>query len=202
MIKKTLAGMAALLAISTVQAAPSRYEFAWEGFDAFSTTQSGETSGGWNPAAAIRGYFVGDDRNGDHVIRDNELDRFGFYDAATGQAQELTGCGGDATNAAGLSGCLINWFSYSSDGALQVMATAQRRSGGELSGLLSWAMPNGSFSDMNLAPCCGATWLRATADTRFTIAPAVPEPSTWGMLGVGLLVATGVARRRARRMPA
>ena len=198
MIKQTLAGMTALLAISTVQAAPSHYEFAWEGFDAFSTAQSGETTGGWNPAAAIRGYFVGDDRNGDQVIRADELDRFGFYDAATGQALELTGCGGSGTNAAGLSGCMINAFSYSSDGGLQVMATAQRQSGGELSGLLSWVMPNGSFSDMSLNPCCSSTWLRATADTRFTIAPAIPEPSTWGMLGVGLLVATGVARRRSR----
>ncbi|WEF35080.1 hypothetical protein [Pseudoduganella chitinolytica] len=119
-MKKTIARIAAMMAFATASAAPVSYEFEWKGFDAFTSTATGETTGGWNPLASIRGYFQGEDRNGDNTIRGEELDRFGFYDQTTGERLELIGCPGTGAGASGLTGCNVGWFSYSQEGGLML----------------------------------------------------------------------------------
>ncbi|WP_227470606.1 PEP-CTERM sorting domain-containing protein [Massilia sp. YMA4] len=200
MLKKFMAGAAALLVLGMANAAPKYYSFEWKGFNSYSTNPwTGETSGGWNPLSTIKGYFKGEDLDGDNVIRQDEIERFGLYYGSTYRPDELIGCPDTGPGVGGLTSCSLSGFSYVKGGALAFTASGEWSSGGDVYSYVSWSMPNGGFSRSSNDVCCGSSWKDPTPETRFTITAAVPEPTTWAMLAAGLLVSGAVARRRATR---
>ncbi|WUR15492.1 PEP-CTERM sorting domain-containing protein [[Empedobacter] haloabium] len=198
MLKKLLAAAAALSALGMANAAPMYYEFEWKGFDVFSTNPwTGETNGGWSPLASIKGYFKGEDLNGDNIIVLSEISRLGI-DAGGWRPSELIGCPDTAWNTGGLTSCSIGAFSYVKGGDLTLQASGEWSSSGSVYSYRSWSMPGGGYQRTSNDVCCGSSWANATPETTFTITASVPEPSTWAMLGAGLLLTAGVARRRDR----
>lgn len=197
MLKKLLAGAAALVALGTASAAPTYYNFEWKGFDVFYTNPwTGETDGGWSPLATIKGDFKGEDLNGDDIITLDEISRLGI-DAGGGRS-ELIGCPGTAWNTGGLTNCSISAFSYVKGGDLTLRVGGEWTSSGSIYSYKSWSMPGGGYSSSSNDVCCGNSWANATPETTFTMTAAVPEPSTWAMLGAGLLMTAGAVRRRQR----
>jgi len=194
MWKQSLAGLAlAAATFAPAVQAQTLWEFSYTGF---------ETGGVFDPRRELSGFFVGEDRDGDGLLKQDELSRF-YLDFLEYDPRERIYCGGGGFY------CEVNEFSYSLDGKLSFRAdwrysdegatsifyvtTGDRMEmGGYVgSGELSWTVWN---------------W---TEQTRFAInPPPVPEPGQWAMLGSGLLgaVAWRAMRRRSHwirpRLPA
>ncbi|WUR15494.1 PEP-CTERM sorting domain-containing protein [[Empedobacter] haloabium] len=193
MQKHLIAAATALLTLSSVQAAPMYYAFEWKGFNySYTTPIDPEPVTRWEPEAVISGYFKADDVNSDGIITLGEVERF---NAGEG---EMIGCPGRDSDISGLTGCVIEHFSYETGGPLSFRARAEWSSAGSVYRVYYWDMPEHGRSNFSNDVCCGDSWLSVTQDTKFTMIASVPEPSTWTMLAAGLVVATGAARRRSR----
>ena len=197
---RQLVVFAALSVSAAAQAASTYYDFQYTGFNVISSPpdwSGAEPTQEWAPNATIKGYFRGDDLNNDNIISRNEIERFGIRFGA-GAVAELTVCPERDSSVSGYTGCRIDSFSYAIGGTLSFDAAVEYSSNASVYNYYYWDMPTKGYSNFSADICCGSQSFVPTADTRFSIITAVPEPSTWAMLGGGLLIAAGAARRRSR----
>lgn len=181
----------ALLASSALSlpASAGTWNFRYEGF-AYDISTGEDHYAGFGGGYAVAGTFSGNDIDQDGVL---ELDEVSSFFAR----YPMTGCPtGDFPN------CALTEFSYSAEGGLHFASWSEwRYPGTDLGATMSirsgesslWRVASGYqlYRDERL------TW---TPDTTFIIT-AVPEPSSYLMLGIGVLLLGRMGAQRRRQMP-
>ncbi|OEZ61541.1 PEP-CTERM sorting domain-containing protein [Duganella sp. HH105] len=171
MLKKTLAIAALISTCLTAQAAPQTYNFSYTGAfnDWFQT---------WNPDYSLTGSFKGEDTNLDGVISKNELswlivDGYNYLHC--------------------WENCAVNYFSYDLKKSLSFYVYSRYVYDGTWYSTTSKSS-DGTYHDMEHWP-----WSVNDIHTNNTVfAISVPEPSTYAMMGAGLLGLALVQRRRKK----
>ncbi len=178
---KALVSIAILSASSLVQAAPERFDLSYQGFT---------VDGIFDASKSLHYQFEVEDMNQDGIYSLAELR------SLTGQNMSYPNCFDDH------GGCYVEAFNYVAGGALTLSASEYWTDHMVLSGG-SEIISGRYYSEYYYAPSDSQqiVWYWS-ADTRTTItqvpiAPPVPEPTTYAMLGAGLAL-LGFARRRRR----
>lgn len=170
MLKKLLTILCVAATCASAAAAPVTYNFSYQGAV---RDDWGAPSTVWDATYRVEGSFRGDDKDNNGVIDKSELEwmQVGF-------------CWGN---------CNIDSFSYAPQGELEFSAIYVDHSTDPYYSVNQYSNL-GSFEGVAMLSRTSYTY---TADTQFTIA-AVPEPSTYAMMGAGLLGLTVVRRRRKK----
>lgn len=178
MLKKLLPVALLVFTAATAQATERTWTWSYQGF-------YDQTAAKFDPSFEVRGTFTGDDLNKDGTISLQELTSFemGYYteDACANEYG---------------AHCYVDAFSFSSDRKLAFKSRHYYVSDGPFSSetridtdtkVEQWA-----YGYHNVY-----TW---TNQTKLTLVQLpVPEPSTYAMLGAGMLVLAGLrARRKAQ----
>lgn len=188
-MKKLLTTGALLLGCTCAHASPISWDFSYTGFfDREANTFLADE--------AIHGSFRGNDLNGNGLLEKGEL-----LSLVIGGLDYIACAGGSNAHYQ----CGATGFSFSPEAGLQFAVGSYGsdpegwRGGGYLitSGeqIYSYDFDPSGTRERHLM------W---TADTRLTMIPHAPEPTTWAMLATGLLVLGWRARRAGRltRRPA
>lgn len=176
----------------TAQAAPQTWNFVYSGFmleEVQGYNADREVTTTWRADLTTSGFFTGEDLNHNNLIEQNELTKFVIDN------RQYVGCDGNW----GSGSCYFNSFSYATNGQLNFdvqnswesssnYGDSHRTIAGQIERNFYW---NGA-----------AAWTEYnkhwTAQTTFSITPppAVPEPETYAMMGLGLLGLMALQRRR------
>jgi PEP-CTERM motif len=197
MIVRTLLSAAVLAVCSSLAhaSAPTltQWEFTWQGF----WYSEGGGAGHDDPSALFKGTFSGIDANSNGILALTELTDFTLDNSNYVKCPPAT-----ATYQ-----CGISTFEYSTAGGLHFNAGATRYSAEP--GTVAWWTAESRDYNTELGvqdvtfgyqmPAEGRSW-SATSYTTLTITQvsAVPEPSTFVMLGLGLTL-LGAATLRSNR---
>jgi PEP-CTERM motif len=191
MLKQTI--LALSLGCCSVAHAEYNYQAVIATYTGFADLETGV----FNPHRTETMRALVRDVNGDGNFTLDEVRNFAFHtvNIEVWQIQNFGLCG----RGGGESWCISD-FNYSSDNSL----TFQANEYGSYSGY-SWGDVASSgnrayywFSSMNGYSASGILWTPETT-VSITVTPAVPEPSTYAMLGAGLCAIGAVARRRRRQ---
>ncbi|HEX8614605.1 MAG TPA: PEP-CTERM sorting domain-containing protein [Telluria sp.] len=175
MFKKSLLALALMSGALSASAAEQGYDWSFQGFmsdDVF------------DPSVQIKGRFVVDDVNADGIFSNDEVVSFVF------ENNEFTRCC-DST--------YLDNFSYTPGGKLDFRLSVTWYEFGNRATFVTANKEimrlRGGWGDSTHMYSEDYKW---TDQTRLTVS-AVPEPQTWLMLGAGLLLTAGAARRRRKQ---